>query len=277
MTRPDRVLVFIPAYRCERQIPRVLAQFDAATQALVEEVVVVDNRSPDATAAAAADGLRRLTGVRTTLLRNHENYGLGGSHKVAFDYALDRGMDYVVVLHGDDQGSIADLVPHLRSGAHRGRDCLLGARFMRGSRLEGYSRFRTLGNHAFNALYSAVSRRRLSDLGSGLNLYSTRYLADRDYLRYANDLTFNYYAILAAVAKRADFAFFPLTWREDDQVSNVKLYRQARKTLRLLAQFAWSRRRFMAADHSGRPGLTYGADVIQRIEPTELRPGDVAA
>lgn len=53
--------------------------------------------------------------VPVTLLRNDENYGLGGSHKVAFDYALNNAYDYVVVLHGDDQGSIANLLPYLRS------------------------------------------------------------------------------------------------------------------------------------------------------------------
>ena len=36
---------------------------------------------------------------------------------------------------------------------------------------------------------------RIDDLGAGLNLYSVKALADRQYLRNADDLTFNYHMI----------------------------------------------------------------------------------
>ena len=200
---PERIMVFVPMYNCERQIGRVLKQFDIPTRQWFEEIVVVDNRSADRSVAAATAELRALHGLRRTLLQNEENYGLGGSHKVAFNYALDHGFDYCVVLHGDDQGNIQELLPLLRAGLHRRHDCLLGARFMLGSRLEGYSAFRTFGNYVYNGLFSLVCRRMLYDLGSGLNLYRTSYLADRHYRRFGNDLTFNYYAILAAVARQS--------------------------------------------------------------------------
>jgi glycosyltransferase involved in cell wall biosynthesis len=50
---PNRILVFIPAYNCENQIGRVFAKIDERVQALIEEVVVIDNRSEDGTVAAA--------------------------------------------------------------------------------------------------------------------------------------------------------------------------------------------------------------------------------
>jgi len=48
-----RVLLFVPAYNCEGQLPRVLAQLTPELQRLFDEVVVVDNRSTDKTLAAA--------------------------------------------------------------------------------------------------------------------------------------------------------------------------------------------------------------------------------
>lgn len=52
--------------------------------------------------------------IPVKLLRKDKNYGLGGSHKVSFNYAIENGFDYVIVLHGDDQGHISNLVPYLK-------------------------------------------------------------------------------------------------------------------------------------------------------------------
>ena len=50
---PERFLVFIPAYNCEKQVPRVLNQLlDRQVAAMVTECIVVNNRSTDDTEAA---------------------------------------------------------------------------------------------------------------------------------------------------------------------------------------------------------------------------------
>ena len=50
---PERFLVFIPAYNCEKQVPRVLNQLlDGQVAAMVTECIVVNNRSTDGTEAA---------------------------------------------------------------------------------------------------------------------------------------------------------------------------------------------------------------------------------
>ena len=50
---PERFLVFIPAYNCEKQVPRVLNQLlDCQVAAMVTECIVVNNRSTDGTEAA---------------------------------------------------------------------------------------------------------------------------------------------------------------------------------------------------------------------------------
>jgi glycosyltransferase involved in cell wall biosynthesis len=254
----DRILCFIPMYNCERQIPRVLGRIDARAAALLAEVIVVDNGSRDGSVAAAQAALARLA-VPGTVLRNDANYNLGGSHKVAFDYALDHGFTHVLVLHGDDQADIADAVPWLESGAHRQLDCLLGSRFGRGARLIGYSRFRTLGNHVFNLIFSLAAGRWLTDLGSGLNLFATGWMQDRFYRSLNDDLTFNNHLLLAICHRRARFRFAPISWREEDQVSNVKLFRQARKTLGIALGYLFLRGRYLARAHATRPADGYTA------------------
>ena len=233
----DRILVFIPAYNCEKQIIRVLSQFDDEVLGFVSQIIVVNNRSTDNAEMVVAAFIRKHPQIPVKLLRNKENYGLGGSHKVAFDYALRKGFDYVLVLHGDDQGSIHDFLPVLKKGYHRKHDCVLGARFMRGSKLEGYSAFRTFGNVIYDLLFAAVVRRRIYDLGSGLNIYKTKMLEDRFYEKFPDNLMFNYCMILASEYYGHDIRFYPVSWREDDQVSNVKMMDQAVKVLKMLKDY----------------------------------------
>ncbi len=243
------ILLFIPSYNCEKQIVRVLRQLDDTVRSHFGEIIVVNNRSTDGTEIAALSEIKRIGDPRIKLLRNRENYGLGGSHKLAFDYAVEQSHEYVAVLHGDDQGQVRDLVTYIDRGTHRDVDCLLGARFHPASCLVGYSIVRKLGNRVFNTLFSLVARRRLYDLGAGLNLYRTKILKDRFYKGFPDDLTFNYCMILAHCHYGHRIEYVPIEWREDDQISNVRLFRQAFRSLGLLARFAVSPKRFTNADH----------------------------
>ena len=157
----EKLLVFIPAYNCEKQVTRVLSQLlDQRIAPWVGECIVVNNRSADGTEAAVQDWMARYPDAPVRLLRNDQNYGLGGSHKVAFGYAAAHGYEHLVVLHGDDQGAIADLLPILNDGTYKKYDCCLGSRFMKGSKTGGYSALRTWGNYGFNWLFSLVARKK---------------------------------------------------------------------------------------------------------------------
>lgn len=260
-----RILVFIPAYRCEAQITRVIEQFDERVQVWVDTVMVVDNRSPDRTLEAAIErGQAVLKYCHFIVWRNDDNYGLGGSHKAAFRYAVEQGFDYLVVLHGDDQADIRDLIPQLEAGAYQDVDCLLGARFMRGSQLKGYSWLRTFGNHVYNSLFSLVTLRTIHDLGSGLNIYRLAAYRDFYYKPFPDDLTFNYVMLLASYHRQQTVRFFPISWREEDQISNVKLFRQAFKVLGLLAGYGLRRGAFLASELRARAVEAYSGQIQHR-------------
>lgn len=261
MSKTDRILLFIPGYNCEKQITRVLGQLDEEILPYITQVIVVNNRSTDDTEDAVLKFKEENPEVPLKLLRNRENYGLGGSHKVAFRYAIEHKFDYVIVLHGDDQGDIHDLRTVLRKKLYRKYDCCLGARFMRGSRLEGYSAFRTFGNLVYNLLFSAVVRNRIFDLGSGLNMYSVEMLKYPFYQRFPDKLTFNYCMILASRYYGHRIAFFPISWREEDQVSNVKMASQAVEVLKMLKDFALDPD-YIRTEFRGDPKEEYLADEI---------------
>jgi len=182
---------------------------------------------------------------------------------VAIEFAMRHGFDFIIVLHGDDQGSICDILPYLADGEHHKCDALLGARFMSGSMLEGYSALRMAANHVFNWIFSVVAQDRLYDLGSGLNLFRTSIFTNGFHLRYADDLTFNYFLILGMAAHGVQYQFFPITWREDDQVSNAKLLGQGIKMLNLLRRRITNKDGFLRGEHRDTPRTDYPSTILQ--------------
>ncbi len=126
---------------------------------------------------------------------------------------------------------------------------------MRGSRIKGYAPHRIAANIAFNALFSGITLTRLWDLGSGLNFYTREFLEQGLWRKCADDLTFNYYLTLhTASAPDVRFTFVPISWREDDQVSNAKLYAHGRKMLHIIRGFLADRETFLWTDHSDYDG-----------------------
>ena len=91
-----KILLFIPMYNCEKQITRVLGQLTDNICDYLSEVLIINNRSTDNGEAAVMNYLSgHAFPVKISVLRNDDNYGLGGSHKVAFEYAIDKNFDYV--------------------------------------------------------------------------------------------------------------------------------------------------------------------------------------
>ena len=233
----DKILVFIPCYNCAPQIPRVIEKCLRPENAYISEIIVVDNGSADGTIAAAQGALAKQEQIPWKVLKNSRNYNLGGSHKVAFEYALRQQFTHVIAVHGDDQADISDLAPHVQAGGHRQVDALLGSRFIKGAELQGYGGFRLFGNAVFNALFSVFSGKRVEDMGSGLNLYGRKVLEAGDYRMAADDLTFHCYFLLNMISRHRNLQYFPIHWSESDQVSNAKLFRQAWKILKLLLAY----------------------------------------
>lgn len=262
-----RILLFIPCYNCGPQIGRVLNQLAGSVGQRIDEVLVLDNGSQDGTLERATEIATTIASPPITIGRNRENFHLGGSHKAAFAYARNAGFSHVLVLHGDDQGRLDDILPVLENDDHLSYDACLGARFMSGASPQGYSRVRHFGNLAFNLLFSIVSGRRIHDLGSGLNLFGRAVFTDPFVERASDDLRFNIYLLLRLIDGRSSMKFFPISWREEDQQSNVRLFSQALKTLAIAWQFCVRKGRFRAADHRSNPITAYAFEIVARNVP----------
>lgn len=244
----DKILLFIPMYNCEKQIVRVLEQINDEVLRYISEVIVVNNRSTDNGEQAAIKYCKTHKNFPVKIFRNNENYGLGGSHKVAFQYAIKNKFDYVITLHGDDQGKISDFMGLIKNGEYEKYDCCLGARFMKGSRLIGYNKLRIWGNYGFNFLFSIAVHKSVKDLGSGLNLYKVDVLRNGYFMKYPDTLYFNDLMILASCYYKQKILFYPISWREEDQISNNKLLNFSISLLKMLVGYIRDKKAYLEQD-----------------------------
>ena len=243
----EKILLFIPCYNCEKEIVKVLDSLNGFFSYFTE-VIVVDNGSKDNTLNNAVEWGKMHKNAPVSIFRNEINYNLGGSHKAAFNYAIDNNFDYIIVLHGDNQGDISDIKNILASKTYKNYDCCLGARFMKGSKLINYSFIRILGNVAFNILFSICLFKKLYDLGGGLNIYSVNMLRNKYWLKFPDALTFNYIMTMALDFYNHKYMFFPLTWKEEGQVSNVKVLNQAFDLMSKLFLYLINKEKFIKSE-----------------------------
>jgi glycosyltransferase involved in cell wall biosynthesis len=232
------IVVIIPSYNCAPQIPRVLAGFDKKLLARVSEVIVVNNQSPDDTVKEALKAAKKIGSRKIKVATNKENVSLGGTHKVGFLYGKKVGADYVAILHGDDQAETKEL-NNLIDIVEKDPavDAVLGSRFMKESNLKGYDWKRIWGNKVLNALFSIVMIKPTKDLGSGLNIFKLSALDEKQFINFGDDLAFNYDLLLYLYTSKANIVFAPITWKEEDQVSNARNFKIAK--LAALRLFKW--------------------------------------
>lgn len=230
-------LLFIPAYNCQNQIIKVIQSLQQHNvEKYFSEILIINNQSTDNTEQNAIEACKLLTNINIKVLTNNNNYSLGGTQKVAFNYAIEHNFDYVAILHGDNQGDIKDLLLHINHGAYD-YDQFLGSRFNWKSRCIGYAKVRIIGNYCVNLYASLMLKHIIKDTGSGLNMYKVKSLDPQYYMSFPNSLNFNIYLLLSAIHKKQKIFFFSLTWKEDGSPSNARVIRQALEILKVFFQY----------------------------------------
>lgn len=242
-----KILLFIPCYNCEKEIVKVLESLIDYNKYFTQ-IMVIDNGSSDSTRENAIEWAKSHKFMPVWVMKNQKNYNLGGSHKAAFEFAINNNFDYITVIHGDNQGEISDIKEILEKEIYTKYDCCLGARFMKGSKLINYSTVRIIGNIVFNILFSLCLGKKLYDLGGGLNIYSVEMLKNRFYFKFPDALTFNYLMTMALDFYKQKYMFFPLTWKEEGQISNVKVTSQGFDLLSKLFKYILNRKKFITSE-----------------------------
>jgi len=158
-------LVIIPTYNERENIGALLDRLLALPFGL--DVLVVDDKSPDGTAAVVRERMAREP--RTHLMERAGKLGLGSAYRDGFRYALDHGARFIFEMDADfshDPASIGDLL-----AAAQEVDVVLGSRYLHGVTVVNWPLSRLILSRAANVYTRIITGLPVKDATGGFKCF----------------------------------------------------------------------------------------------------------
>jgi len=224
-----RIVVVMPAYHAERTLRRT---YDAIPHDVVDEVILTDDASHDATVQVA-----RSLGIHTVV---HEtNRGYGANQKTCYAEALRRGADVVVMLHPDYQYEPRLVTPIASMVASGVYDIVLGSRILGGTTREGgMPLWKYVANRILTLVENLALGTKLSEFHTGFRAYSREALASMALLANSDDFVFDNQVLAQAVAQRMRIGEISCPTRYHPEASSIGFARSIRYGFGVLATSA---------------------------------------
>ncbi len=226
-----RVLVFIVAYNAEKTLSDVFARIPADLADSYEiEVLAIDDASGDRTFEVGyRDATERDWPFPITVLRNPVNQGYGGNQKIGFFYAMEKGFDFVALVHGDGQYApecLPDLLVPLAEGE---AEAVMGSRMIvdGAARRGGMPLYKFVGNKILSFTQNRVLGLSLTEFHSGYRLYSTAALAKIPFHLNTNDFHFDTQIIIQLQRAGLRILELPIPTYYGDEICRVNGLRYA--------------------------------------------------
>jgi dolichol-phosphate mannosyltransferase len=169
-----RCLVVLPTYNERENIAQIIYGVLSADARF--DVLVVDDSSPDRTAAAVRT--IELSSPRVRLVQRDRKMGLGSAYVLGFETGAREGFGAVCTMDADLSHDPRYLVEMLAmQGDH---DVVIGSRYIAGGRIEGFTIWRKLNSAIANILARRFIGNDVRDCTSGYRLYSMPFLEKLD-------------------------------------------------------------------------------------------------
>lgn len=189
--KKKKIAIFIIAYHAVRTLISAIERIPPEIKKKASEIYVFDDCSDDNTYYAGLGYKYKHNIKKLNVYRNVKNLGYGGNQKQGYNYAIKKGYDIVVMLHGDVQYApeyISKLIKPLEDGK---ADAVFGSRIL-GSPLKGGMPFwKYLGNRFLTSMENIVLGTNLSEFHTGFRAYSTEALKKVPFNLCADDYYFD--------------------------------------------------------------------------------------
>ena len=225
-TQPHRLRIgiLVVAYNAESTLRSVLERIPPDVLEKVEEIVVFDDASQDRTFEIGEAMQDSFHGTTLSIYRNPVNLMYGGNQRRGFRYAMERGLDLVVLLHGDGQYAPEVMQSLLTPLEHGQADLVMGSRMMvpGAARAGNMPRYQYVGNTILTWTQNRLSGMRLSEFHSGYRAYSVHALRAIPLDRLTTNWHFDTQIILEFQERGFRIAEVPIPTYYGDEICRVQ-------------------------------------------------------
>lgn len=234
-----RIGVLVVAYNAESTLRATLDRVPVAFRERIGEVIVLDDASHDDTFAHGRAWAEQPDTPSTLIVRHTKNLGYGGNQKAAYKLALQRGLDIVVLLHGDGQYA-PEMLPEMVAPIERGEcDAVMGSRMMtKGSaRRGGMPLYKLVGNRILTRVENALLGAELTEFHSGYRAYSTSALRDIPFEHNTDGFDFDTQIIVQLLHAGKRIVEIPIPTYYGDEICYVNGMRYAKDVVKDVLEY----------------------------------------
>ncbi len=226
-----RIGIIVVAYNAASTLARVLDRIPREFVPRIDQILICDNASEDQTYLVGL-GYKQVDGraLPLNVVRNPRNLGYGGNQKVGYEWAIEHGLDIVVLLHADGQYA-PEFLPQIVKPLEDGEaDAVFGSRMMTkgGARGGGMPFYKFVGNKVLTAFENRVVGTDLSEWHSGYRAYSVATLREIPFRRNTDEYDFDTEIIVQLHEAGKRIVELPIPTYYGEEISYVNGMRYAK-------------------------------------------------
>jgi glycosyltransferase involved in cell wall biosynthesis len=223
MSGKPKIGILVVAYNAETTLRGVLQRIPADIWDKTEEVFIFDDASKDRTYETGKACLEEPFGHKLQVYRNPVNLMYGGNQSRGYQYAMDRGLDIVVLLHGDGQYA-PEVMQSLLTPLEEGKaDAVMGSRMMvKGAALKGnMPMYKYVGNRVLTFVENSLIGSNFTEFHSGYRAYRVNALRNIPLGHMTHNWHFDTQIILEMLKKGFKIQEVPIPTYYGDEICYV--------------------------------------------------------
>ena len=169
----EKKLVIIPTYNEKENIREIISTVFSLPGDF--HVLTIDDGSPDGTAAIVKE-LQASAPEKLHLIERSGKLGLGTAYLKGFEWALEKGYDYIFEMDADFSHNPQDLLRLYEACAKQGADLAVGSRYCNGVSVIDWPMSRIVMSYFASAYVRGVLRFHVYDTTAGFVCYTRKVL-----------------------------------------------------------------------------------------------------
>jgi glycosyltransferase involved in cell wall biosynthesis len=250
-----RIGILVVAYNAATTLSATLDRIPQDFRDRIAEVIILDDASHDDTFVHGQSWAQRKDTPRTLVIRHTKNLGYGGNQKAAYALAMERGLDIVVLLHGDGQYAPESL-PEIVAPLERGEcEAVFGSRMMDkgAARRGGMPLYKRLGNRILTGFENRMLGTNLTEFHSGYRAYSVSALREIPLEHNHDGFDFDTQIIVQLLHAGKRIVEVPIPTYYGDEICYVNGMRYAKDVVKDVVEYRLAAKGFGTAEWVEKP------------------------